>query len=130
MIKQRCISPLIGSFVAFNVVKVNPFNQMITRDSRLAKLFYGYAEKQMASSVGTLTELGSLACSKKKSAAIGSATLTLENLQLHDKYTQDANAHFLPKMNRLMQNVANRPTTQFSGQFSIFEALYELENFG
>lgn len=65
MIKQRCISPLIGSFVAFNVVKVNPFNQMITRDSRLAKLFYGYAEKQMASSVGTLTELGSLACSKK-----------------------------------------------------------------
>ena len=45
VIKQRCISPLIGSFVAFNFVKVNPFNQMITRDSRLAKLFYGYAEK-------------------------------------------------------------------------------------
>ena len=33
-------------------------------------------------------------------------------------------------MNRLVQNVNNRPTTQFSGQFSIFEALYELENFG
>ena len=29
-----------------------------------------------------------------------------------------------------MQHVANKPTTQFSGQFSIFEALYELENFG
>lgn len=33
-------------------------------------------------------------------------------------------------MNRLVQHVAARPTTQFSGQFSIFEALYELENFG
>ena len=29
-----------------------------------------------------------------------------------------------------MQKVAARPTTQFSGHFSIFEALYELENFG
>lgn len=26
IINQRCISPLIGSFVAFNILKVNPFN--------------------------------------------------------------------------------------------------------
>ena len=42
--------------------------------------------------------------------------MTLENLQLHDRVTREANDNFLPKMNRLMHRVANRPTTQFSGQ--------------
>ena len=42
VVNQRCISPLVGSFVAFNVQKVNPFNQMIGSDSRLASLFYNH----------------------------------------------------------------------------------------
>jgi hypothetical protein len=29
MVDSRCVSPLAGSFVAFDIVKVNPFNQMI-----------------------------------------------------------------------------------------------------
>lgn len=40
MINERCISPLLGAFVAFDIVKVNPFNQMIGKDSELASLFY------------------------------------------------------------------------------------------
>lgn len=101
---------------------------MITRDSRLAKLFYNY---DSSSSINGQTKVNSLLQSKQNAGAakLGS-TLTLENLKLHDKMTQETNNNFLPKMNRLVQNVAHRPTTQFSGQFSIFDALYELENFG
>ena len=56
--------------------------------------------------------------------------LTLENLKLHDNATRQANQNFLPRMDRLMQKIGkvqNRPTTQYSGKFSIFEALYDLE---
>ena len=76
---------MIGSFVAFNVLKVNPFNQMITRDSKLAKLFYNY---DSTSSINGLSKMGSLMPSKQNGmAAIGASTLTLENLKLHDKFT-------------------------------------------
>ena len=100
---------------------------MITRDSKLAKLFYAYDTS--SSSLNGFSKVGSIMQSKMTARPAG-ASLTLENLQLHDKFTRDANNNFLPKMNRLVQNVAGRPTTQFSGQFSIFEALYELENLG
>lgn len=83
IVNQRCISPLVGAFVAFNILKVNPFNQMITRDSKLAKLFYSY---DSASSFNGLSKVGSLMQSKQ-AAAVGASTLTLENLKLHDKYT-------------------------------------------
>lgn len=97
---------------------------MITRDSKLAKLFYNFDTVS--------TRLGGSLMNSKQQISNGEAqsTLTLANLKLHDKFTQDANNGFLPKMNRLVQHVAARPTTQFSGQHSIFEALYELENFG
>jgi hypothetical protein len=37
---EKCVSPLYGSFVAFDLVKVNPFNQMINSDKALASLFF------------------------------------------------------------------------------------------
>ena len=40
VVNLRCLSPLVGSFVAFNILKINPFNQMVGRDSRLAELFF------------------------------------------------------------------------------------------
>ena len=89
----------------------------------MAKLFYQYDSFPVS-------RAGSLPQSKLQQAAVGASSLTLANLKLHDQFTQDANNAFLPKMNRLVRNVAGRPTTQFSGQHSIFEALYELENFG
>ena len=89
---------MVGSFVAFNVLKVNPFNQMITRDSKLAKLFYNY---DTASSFNGQSKFGSLMQSKQ-SLEIGASTLTLENLKLHEKFTHEANNQFLPKMNRLV----------------------------
>ena len=97
---------------------------MISSDSKLAKLFYSYGS---SAATQNFSKVGSNMTSKEMPR---DASLTLENLKLHEKITQDANNKFLPKINRLVQQVANRPTTQFSGQFSIFEALYELENFG
>ena len=64
IVNQRCISPLIGAFVAFNILKVNPFNQMITRDSKLAKLFYSF---DTSSSLNGLSKVGSLMHSKQAS---------------------------------------------------------------
>ncbi len=77
---------------------------MITRDSKLAKLFYTYDSE---SSINGISKLGSLRQSKdslgqKAVAGAGNSNLTLENLKLHDKFTQDANNQFLPKMNRLV----------------------------
>lgn len=104
LVNQRCISPLVGSFVAFNVQKVNPFNQMIGSDSRLASLFYNHE-----SHIGSRQ----VSCPTSKSLPPGARRghLTLENLRLHDKVTREANDNFLPKMNRLMHRVSNRPTT-------------------
>lgn len=65
-------------------------------------MFYSY--DTASSLAGMSTKAGSLAATKKQAAigAAGGASLTLENLKLHDKFTQDANNQFLPKMNRLV----------------------------
>jgi hypothetical protein len=81
---------------------------MITRDSNLAKLFYTF---DSLSESGCFSRINSLPQTKKQLECKGGSALTLENLKLHDKYTQDANNKFLPKMNRLVHNVANRATT-------------------
>jgi len=88
---------LIGSFVAFNILKVNPFNQMIGRDSRLASLFY-----DKASGVSGRASTGALSKATDGEEASENSGLTLQNLQLHYQVTQKANNRFLPKMNRLM----------------------------
>ena len=66
---------------------MNPFNQMITRDSKLAKMFYSY--DTASSHAGMSTKAGSLVTTKKQAAvgSLGGASLTLENLKLHDKFT-------------------------------------------
>ena len=68
---------------------------MITRDSKLAKLFYNFDSS-------THSRAGSVPQSKLQAAAVAGSALTLENLKLHDKFTQDANNAFIPKMNRLV----------------------------
>ena len=40
IVNERCISPLEGCFVAFDIVKVNPFNQTLDSDVNLQKIFY------------------------------------------------------------------------------------------
>ena len=74
---ERCVSPLLNSFVAFDLVKINPFNQMIGRDAALASLFFNNGEPSTAN--------GSMKTSKK---AVGRGSmLTLENIQMHDRQT-------------------------------------------
>ena len=109
MVNGRCVSPMGGQFVAFNIHKVNPFNQMISRDSRLAALFF----KPSCTSSGAASKEG---------------VLCLQNLQLHDKLSQHTTQALIPKLNRLM-NLGNRPTTLITGNHSIFDALIEMENF-
>jgi hypothetical protein len=104
----------VGSFVAFNILKVNPFNQMVGRDSRLAEMFFSPPETRENST------LASTACNTKSSPG-----LTLANLKLHDRALQEQNNHFVPKMAKMMQQ--QQATTEFTGKFSIFDALYELE---
>ena len=104
-VNQRCISPLSGSFVAFDIVKVNPFNQMVDADPKLAGLFY----KQSArTSLNTTKCLG--AHSKlQTSSAIDPKKLglTLANIQLHEQNALKSNNQFLPKVNRLIDMVQN-----------------------
>ena len=131
---EKCISPLYGSFVAFDLVKVNPFNQMITSDKALASLFFNNRGIFFNQSTST-----SLTNSKKMSNGRHSM-LTLENIQRHDRQIQDCNVKFYPRINRLI-DVANkkyqnnngggvgRPSTNFTSSFSIFDALYDLESF-
>jgi hypothetical protein len=61
--------------------------------------------------------------------------LTLNNIRLHEKSIQDSNNKFFPRINRLAELANRKPrfdpqpaTTNFSGTFSIFEALYEMES--
>ena len=61
--------------------------------------------------------------------------LTLENIKMHDKHINDTNTQFYPRINKL-QELANkrfngvmRTSTNFTGTFSIFDALYEMESF-
>lgn len=111
-------------------MKVNPFNQMIGKDSALASLFYN----------------GSSTHSSLQSSVVGTkfgmkSNLTLENIKRHELYTQEANTKFLPRINRLV-DIANRrfqnrdssgphnkSSTRFSATYSIFDALYEMESF-
>ena len=69
---------------------------MISSDSKLAKLFYSYGG---AAHSANISKVGSNMTSKELPK---DSTLTLENLKLHEKITQDANNKFLPKMNRLV----------------------------
>ena len=140
---ERCVSPFLGSFVAFDLVKVNPFNQMIGKDAALASLFY-------CNSDSNTTASASINTSKFKSfqggALVGSgrhSMLTLENIKMHDIHIKDTNSHFYPKLNKLVDlanrrlvkggaldgAVQGRTSTNFTGSFSIFDALYEMESF-
>ena len=84
IVNQRCISPLVGSFVAFNILKVNPFNQMVGRDSRLAELFFTPVKEQVERDLeSTMVSTGH--------NTKGPAGLTIENLKMHDRSIQEAN---------------------------------------
>lgn len=72
--------------MAFNIVKMNPFNQLIGRDHKLAEFFY---QKRM----GDLNP----GCVSKESCG-----LTMAGLKLHDAISQSTTNQLLPKMNRLM----------------------------
>jgi len=91
--------------VAFDIVKVNPFNQMIDADPKLAGLFY----KQSAR-----TSLNTTKCLGAHSKLQGSSAidprklgLTLANIQLHEQNALKSNNQFLPKVNRLIDMVQN-----------------------
>lgn len=90
---------------------------MIGRDSRLSELIYN-PDRVTSTKLSEQSTMVSTGCNTKTG-------LTLENLKLFDQRLQHTNSQFVPRMSRLMQN--QRPTTEFSGKFSIFEALYELE---
>jgi len=77
VVNLRCVSPLVGSFVAFNILKINPFNQMVGRDSTLAELFFS-SDKVMSTKTLDTSTMASTGCNN-------SAGLTLHNLKLHDK---------------------------------------------
>lgn len=115
------MSPLVGQFVAFDIVKVNPFHQMIGKDSALAALFYG--------SLSSGSSMGS------SDSRLGDRSLlTLENIKMHEKFTQDSTTKFHSRLAKLLELADKRtknqgPSTNFTGTFSIFDALYELESF-
>eukprot|EP00347_Sterkiella_histriomuscorum_P018336 403345893 len=124
MIQEKCISPLLSAFVVFDVVKVNPFHQMIGKDSALAQLFYSGSETT------------SLKSSKSLTAFRNQSLLTVDNIKMHDRHTQDANNKFYPRVNRLVE-IANKrynkqqqgTSTNFTSSYSIFDALYDMESF-
>jgi len=75
---DRCVSPLLASYVAFDIVKVNPFNQMIGKDAVLASMFFnnrGDLTTTAATSVNT----------SKVPRADRHSMLTLENIKMHDR---------------------------------------------
>ena len=88
-VDHRCISKLHGTYVAFNIQKVNPFNQMLDRDPRLSDMLY--RQNCHSSSKSSLTQ--------SKSDKFG---LTLANIQLHENQVQKSANKFMPKMNRLI----------------------------
>jgi hypothetical protein len=63
-VESRCISPLQGAFVAFDIVKVNPFNQMVDADPKLSSLLFSASSSKQVPSRG----------------------LTLENIRLHQEH--------------------------------------------
>jgi hypothetical protein len=52
---------------------------------------------------------------------------------MHDRQTHDRNVKFYPRLTRLVdvanKKYVNRPSTNFTSSFSIFDALYDLESF-
>lgn len=133
----RCISPLVGSFVAFDIVKVNPFNQMIDSDHKLAGLFFKSSTRSSANT--TKQAIGKYAGVDAKKLG-----LTLANVQIHERNASSSNNRFLPKINKLVDMVHNgrnphgdryRARTEddkssacFTKENPIFDALYELEH--
>ena len=111
LVNNRCVSAFQGSFVAFNIFKMNPFNQLIGRDHRIAAFFF---QKQA----------GGLSSGSVSKDSFG---LTMAGLKLHDAISQNTTNQLLPKMNRLLQMQVNRPTTQITGPCSVFDALLEAE---
>ena len=61
--------------------------------------------------------------------------LTLENIKRHDQHTLEMNNRFYPKISKLADLATHqylnhhRTSTNFTGAFSIFDALYDLESF-
>ena len=67
--------------------------------------------------------------------------LTMDNIKMHERQIQDANHKFYPRINKLV-DMANKKvikgpnnlgrmhgaSTNFTGTFSIFDALYDLES--
>jgi len=51
----RCVSQLAGSFVAFDITKVNPFNQLIGKNSKLAEFFFSCQKQCDSKSSAVLT---------------------------------------------------------------------------
>jgi hypothetical protein len=107
---------------------------MIGRDAALASLFYNNNDSRTTSMKGS------------KSIANGfqrNSMLTMENMKLHDKQTLDANNKFYPRINKLVEMANKRfkvgvnperynvrgTSTNFTGSYSIFDALYDLESF-
>ena len=128
MVDFRCISPLIGSFVAFDIVKVNPFNQMIDADPQLASLFY---KQSVPSTMCNTTKVNG-------GTVIDSSRLcgALMNAQKHENAANGVNQNFVPRINKLITLCENRnltpqlKSTVFKNEVPIFDALYELENGG
>jgi len=55
-VNQRCISPLLGNFVAFDIVQVNPFNQTLDSDANLRKIFYNQSASTSTTSTKRLSQ--------------------------------------------------------------------------
>jgi len=83
---------------------------MVGQDHFLATLFYHHGS----------------ASSECSSRARG---LTLDNLKMHNKVAQDQKSKFYPRLNKVLEHSRlNQATTNYTGHFSVFDALYELEN--
>ena len=93
--------------MAFDIVKVNPFNQVLDSDPKMASMLFS----------GTSTK---------------NQGLTIENIKLHQQQVSQ-NQNFAPKVNKLLQMAKNfnaneaKTVTDFHQDFPIFDALVELE---
>ena len=133
---DRCVSPLLASYVAFDIVKVNPFNQMIGKDAVLASMFFNNRGDLTTTTAATSVN------TSKVPRADRHSMLTLENIKMHDRQIVETNNKFFPRINKLVE-VANKryakvaelnrgklgSSTNFTNTFSVFDALYELESF-
>lgn len=139
MVDSRCISPLVGSFVAFNIDKVNPFNQMIDADPKLATLFFEQSSRTTRATTKNLVAgTKMLTRSGIDPRRLG---LTLANVQAHEQQVFASNRSFFPKVHRLLDLANTRPTNHlsriksdaghsslFGDRAPVFEALLRMEN--